>query len=355
MKRFLKLLAVVMAFALTMTATATAFAVDYSMDTSQGAFTTTFDKNFTVPTDTVVPNATFTYNIVGSTDGTTGSVINIEAGPTGAVVNPVSFTNSDDNSTGSVTKAVTVDLSGCEFTAPGVYRYKISEVNGGQAGVTYDTRADRYLDVYVVADANNVLSVQNYVLRNTADALVDGDDGAEYATDADTKSSSYTNAYAGYDLEFSKTITGNQADKNATFPFTLAITGATPGAYNITLADGSKSTITVAADGTYTGTYNLGDGDTIQVFGLTPGATYTITETNSADYAVSNATDNGAADADDEATGTMTADHSVAFTNERNGIIPTGVIMTVAPFAIGMLLFGAVIFFVISKRRREAY
>ena len=49
------------------------------------------------------------------------------------------------------------------------------------------------------------------------------------------------------------------------------------------------------------------------------------------------------------------SDHTVAFTNTRNGIIPTGVIMTVAPFAIGICLFGAVIIFIICRRKRNRY
>lgn len=49
------------------------------------------------------------------------------------------------------------------------------------------------------------------------------------------------------------------------------------------------------------------------------------------------------------------SDHSVAFTNTRNGIIPTGVIMTIAPFAIGICVFGAVIIFIICRRKRRNY
>ena len=49
------------------------------------------------------------------------------------------------------------------------------------------------------------------------------------------------------------------------------------------------------------------------------------------------------------------AGHSVAFTNTRNGIIPTGIIMTIAPFAIGICVFGAVIIFMICRRKRRSY
>ena len=52
---------------------------------------------------------------------------------------------------------------------------------------------------------------------------------------------------------------------------------------------------------------------------------------------------------------TLNSDHSVAFTNTRNGIIPTGIIMTIAPFAIGICVFGAVFIFIICRKKRRSY
>ena len=49
------------------------------------------------------------------------------------------------------------------------------------------------------------------------------------------------------------------------------------------------------------------------------------------------------------------AGHSVAFTNTRTGIIPTGILLTIAPFAIGILVFGAIIIFIVIKRKRRPY
>jgi hypothetical protein len=45
----------------------------------------------------------------------------------------------------------------------------------------------------------------------------------------------------------------------------------------------------------------------------------------------------------------------VGFTNTRTGVIPTGVIITVAPFAIGILVFGAIMLYVVNRRRRAVY
>lgn len=349
MKRILKALAVIMALALTMTTTAmTAFAVVYTKDDS---FTTSFDKNLSLDADSVVPNLTFNYTIEGTTEGAADSVINIEAGPAGAVIGTATFSNADENTNGTVTKPVSVDLSGVTFAAPGVYRYKIIEDNTAINGVTYDSDAVRYLDVYVI-DNSGTLHADSFVLRKTADKLIEDAGEAKYENDADVKSSSYTNAYTSYDLEFSKAITGNQADKNKQFEFTLSITGANPGTYNITTPEGN-STITIAEGGSYSATYMLGDGESVTVYDLPAGAEYTVSE-DAEDYQSSVESDTATTVTGNSAAGTMTADQEAAFTNTRDGIIPTGVILTVAPFAIGILLFGAVIVFLVSKRRRAA-
>ena len=48
------------------------------------------------------------------------------------------------------------------------------------------------------------------------------------------------------------------------------------------------------------------------------------------------------------------ADHIVAFTHTRNGVIPTGVMMAVAPFAIAAAIGGAGIATVsLKKKKRE--
>ena len=81
-------------------------------------------------------------------------------------------------------------------------------------GVTYDSKPTRYLDVFVVADADNVLSVNGYVLRDTATNI---DTNGHYVTDPEVKSYGYTNSLTQYDFEFSKAIAGNQGDKNKRF------------------------------------------------------------------------------------------------------------------------------------------
>ena len=367
-KRTFKLMAVAMVFALIF-----AFAaIPASAATTYTAIggTTTFVKNLVVDEDANIPDITFAYTITrGTAAAATSSTIEILASDVTASIGNATFSNADTANTiaGQPTdaegatptegkkyaqKSVTVTFPAGSFTKPGVYRYVINETAGAAPGVSYDTTS-RYLDVFVVADADNNLSVDSYVLRNSANTI---GTNYHYTTDPDLKSSGYTNTVTQYDFDFSKTITGNQGDKNKRFTFTLNITNAIPGTYPVTATDvtGNPNTITVGTDGTYTSTFDLTNGSNFKVLGLNAGAVCTVSE-DAQDYTPSHVVDGGSS-VNGNNSGAITlenANHSVAFTNSRDGIIPTGVLLTIAPFAIGLLLFGALGIFFIARRKRR--
>ncbi len=253
-------------------------------------------------------------------------------------------------------KSVSVTFPNDTFTKPGVYRFIITEkTTNPLPGVTYDESRTRYLDVFVVADENNVLSVDSFVLRDSAtDIGVDG----KYVTDPDTKSAGYTNSLTQVDFTFNKTIAGNQGNKNHRFRFTLNISGANPGVYPLQTVDvtNDPTSITVLEDGTATANYSLTNGSSVKIIGLNQNAKCTVSE-NAEDYSPMYSLD-GATAVAGNSSGAVTlanAGHSVAFTNTRTGIIPTGILLTIAPFAIGILVFGAIIIFIVIKRKRRPY
>ena len=333
----------------------------------------TFIKNLVVDSDANIPDVTFSYNIrrgtpVAATD-TTIEILVSETG--GGTLGTASYSNADTanaipgiptdedrtNPTEGkkyVQKTVSVSLPDTSFKKPGVYRYEITEVNDNLPGVTYDPKPIRYLDVFVVADEHDELHVQNYVFRKSATNI---DLQGDYVETPDEKGSGYTNFLTQYDFEFSKTISGNQADKNKRFTFTLNISGANPGVYPVEAHDvtGNPTSITVGANGEVTGNYSLTNGSTVKVIGLNAGAVCTVSE-DADDYTPMHSLDSTTA-----VTGASSGnipldkDHSVAFINTRNGVIPAGVIMTIAPFAIGICVFGAIIIFIICRRKRRNY
>ena len=366
-------LVMLLAFVLLLGTTAiTASAAETTYQSIGGS--TSFVKNLVVDADANIPDITFSYSMRrGTAVPATDSNIEILVSETGGgTIGTAEFSNADTTNTIAglptdedhsnpttgkkyVQKSVSITLPNTSFTKPGVYRYEITEkTDNPLPGVTYDLDSIRYLDVFVVADESDVLHVQNYVFRKAATNI--GLDG-KYVSNPDEKSSGYINTLTQYDFDFSKTISGNQGDKNKRFNFTLKITGANPGVYPVKTNDvtGNPTSITVGINGTATGEYSLTNGSTVKVVGLNAGAVCTVTE-NPDDYTATHKLDTGEENSGaDSGNVTLNSDHSVAFTNTRNGIIPTGIIMTIAPFAIGICVFGAVFIFIIVRRKRRSY
>lgn len=286
-------------------------------------------------------------------------------------------------------KTVSIDFSNVQFTEPGVYRYVITE-SGTNQGVTNDAISTRTLDVYVedaTASSEGIttkqLKITGYVMYSgtieTAPKATSNEDAESpnNGAEAGTKSDSYTNTYSTHDLTFSKTVTGNQGSKDKYFKFTVNISGAVKGTiYDIDLTNAdSKSgsnaatltenqskdnptSMTAGEDGTSSADFYLQHGQSIVIKGLADGTAYTITEAQE-DYAPTAAitgdtvgtTNNNSSVSD---TG-LNSDTTVAFTNNRNGVIPTGVLVSVAPIAIiGIAVIGGIVFLMIKNKRREA-
>ena len=380
-----KILAIVMALALAMSfAAVSAFAIE-------GTTSNTFQKYLVVDGDNeVLPDVTSTFSVAaGTAVPGTATTVEIVPGPmnpaptiTAAAFTSASAlqnglpTDQDHNNPTAGSKYasqdVTVNFSEVVFPAPGIYRYVITENAPTAKGVTNDPNATRYLDVVVVKDNQdrdgdgNVeeLRVDTYVMRTQPESIDrNGDYVVGDPNNPGAKTSSYTNTYNTVDLEFSKAIAGNQGDKNKQFKFTLQIQGANPGVYavevsradvvqdNSVTANAGTYTITADANGDCTAYFYLADGDTVKVLDLPVGYTYTLTE-DPEDYTSSPTL----ASYTDATSGSgVNADKKTGYTNTREGIIPTGVIITVAPFVIGLLVFGAIILYVSARRRRAMY
>ena len=293
-------------------------------------------------------------------------------------------------------KTVTVDFSSVSFPEPGIYRYVVTEAAAAASGAyrhdtqnTGGTPLTRYLDVYVTDDGNGTLEVSSYVLHKT-DGVVNrnNDSGSADVTNANDpvndKSASYVNEYDTKDLSFSKKVDGNQASRDKYFKYTVTVTGlnasdvftvdlagadALPAENNATTYSNMSNPPSVTGAQLDSGVvFYLQHEQFIKIEGLPTTAQYTVTET-AEDYTSNDGNDIVAVAAigtegqdgyvrartySDTSTGNMSDDHYVGFTNTRDGIIPTGVLLTVAPFAIGLLLFGALaVFFIARKKRRE--
>ena len=226
-----------------------------------------------------------------------------------------------------------IDFTTVTYPAPGTYTYTLTETTpvapfAFKAGET----GTREIVVYVENQGDELVIASAFMHKNADDAQ---------------KSEGFENEYKynTYDLTLTKTVTGNQAEPGAEFEFTIVLTDVADGEYNMS----NGETITVE-NGTGSATVTLKDGDELTIADLPEGYSYTITETaNDYDTTIDN---DGAAVEGKVATGEKKAkDVTVAYTNDKTGEIPTGVLLTIAPFAALMLIGAAGVLFVTLKKR----
>lgn len=364
---------------------------------------TTFNKYLVMDANANVPNAEFEFKIgagtaVPATDDSPAIYAGIVQQEGDAITAPtvekatfsynthhesttVGLPTDDGTATENkkyATDEVTVNFSGIEFTAPGIYRYTITEVTPTQSGIAIEGTEPRTLDVYVQYKntasegeppvySESELEVSGYVLYN----------GTENISDAN-KSDGFTNTYTTYDLTLTKKVTGNQGDRDKYFAFTVNITGAVAGTvYTVDLPetdnheDNSTDPLTVGVGGSVSATYYLKHGQSIVIQGLTADTHYTITEDDyssdgystaysvevGGEKVVQSTTSNSTGDRKmsiDKPDGTaITDDNVVTFTNSKSGTVPTGILLETAPYLIlgAVVVAGLVVLFATRRRR----
>ena len=380
-----------------------------------GTKTTAFDKYLVMDEEAEVPNASFTYAVTAGkakaydvagkkfevlagvdADKVTMAGVGTETAntitykPGDATLNDENALVKDyDNGTEKYAKkTATLDFSACRFTEPGIYRYIVTESGTNQA-VTNDADATRVVDVYVMNDDSDdgydyecgKLKIAGYVLHSNADDAPDvslGENHGSAGSYAGTKSQGFTNSYDTSDIIIGKKVSGNQASRDKYFEFTVSITDAVPGtvyhvdlfgapsttpsnAATITANEGKTNprTLTVGADGTVTAKFYLAHYQEIQINGVAKGSKYKVTE-NAEDYKSTALNDVYHAPARAlipvvAPSGTIASeDIMTGYLNTRDGVIPTGVIMTVAPFAAVTLLGGVGAVTMVMKKRKSS-
>lgn len=368
--------------------------------------TASFDKYLVMDKEAKIPNVSFTYSITPGTAKTydlNGRKFEVLAGvgqPSMAGVgtsaaNTITFRAGDGSDADAAhsqddlvknlntdtskyaKKTGVIDFSKCSFTEPGVYRYVITEAGTNQA-VTNDEDLTRILDVYVI-DEEGTLKVQSYVLHaNESDLIMGEQNGTVDIEAGEMKPQGFTNVYDTSNLTLRKEVAGNQASHDKYFAFTLAIQDAVPGTvYDVVLTGADSvsaendatiaenegktnpATITAGADGTLQQKFYLQHGQQITVQGIAKDTSYTVTE-NAEDYRSTANTAaapvvticDGTVSADTNGT-IASSDLTTGFLNERQGVIPTGVMMAVTPFAAVTLFGGLGAATIVMKRKKE--
>ena len=224
---------------------------------------------------------------------------------------------------------------------------------------------------------NGIASTTAVTIGSNGVATVDGTELGESTDAAGTKSDNIMNYFVSYDLTISKTVTGNQGSRDEFFSFTVTLTAPVGSVFAVNTVDSNfdinvpessinaqheNPTSLVVGEGETqaTGTFWLQNGQNVIITGIGSGTAYSVTEgfdTNSKlGYTVSATVNNTAQTLTDNGlSGTITADTAVAFNNERSGVIPTGVLLTMAPvIAVGLVVIAGVVFFAVRSAKRKA-
>lgn len=397
-----------------MTAPASAY-TKYSDTLDTTGATATITKYLIMDKGVAAPNVTMTYSLAADGTNVTGTAsadsYNVYAGiMEGVKINNaevtstnVSFDNTSTTSSVATATGLTSSFNGetqayvsgnfnisfaeVKFPEPGVYRYTLTETDN-RDDVTPIDNETRTVDVFVV-DGSKYVEGEYTKKLNIASVVVYSDQitsikKSDIETASTSKSSAFNNAYVSHDIELSKTVTGNQGSKDKYFEFEVAITNAgnsTKIMVDLTGADASldktktinssitaetnPASITTDASGAVTQTFYLTHGQKIKLQGLPDGAAYTITEKNASDYTAAMTATEAVNGTNTTAPNTATAyvvsdtaikaDTTIGYTNNKEGTIPTGVILSVAgPAVIGIIVVGALVFVNVKRKKESA-
>ena len=154
------------------------------------------------------------------------------------------------------------------YSSAGTYKYELSEVKGTDTGIVYDGTA-YYVQVVVKLNetTQKYEAEVSYFANEACTELL--------TTDLPT----FNNTTAPGSLTISKTVSGNAADKNKEFTFTLTLSKngeIIPG--EVTYGD------LTFKDGKYT--FTLKHNGSVTITGIPAGLDYTVTESNNNGYTV---------------------------------------------------------------------
>lgn len=291
-----------------------------------------------------VPNVTYTYTIAaGNAIGATANSPEVKAGVGTPSISNVTYTKSDAITQNKVTKNITITFPAGTFTAPGIYRYIITESANTNTDITDVDGNTRYLDVYVVNDdVNGGYKIDATVFKDTA---------VTPTFDANTKQPTYggkneeiTDAYTTYELSLDKVVKGSMGNKNQLFDFTINFHGPA----NTSFTFGNQQ-VDLNEEGNGSVDLSLEDGTAIaEIKGIPSTVTYTVTENLSSleGYDTTFAIKRGTAASESIAktstsekvtatSQTMTkADNAVVVTNTKETVSPTGIALSITPYAL---------------------
>ena len=226
------------------------------------------------------------------------------------------------------TTRISVNLSGLRFNKPAIYKYSIHGYFTSYSTLERDTvyhltdNEYEYLYVYVV-DNDGKLEIASYVI---------GDGVKEFE---------YYGKLATNTLEVKKVVKGNQASVFQKFNVTISVKRAIPDmTYNL----GNEYQLVTDSNGNGTTTLPIGHNQVVRITDLPIGSSYTVSE-DAEDYIQS------VEGKTSWLFRTPDQKQVVVFTNKKDGVIPTGILLNNSTILVGIGLISILV----VKLRRERY
>lgn len=331
----------------------------------------TLTKNLTIKEDgALAPNATATFEVTLPSEDTTKTVTEsgvqktykVNKGITGGLLfdathsNTITFTQASTRVTGQKyaqdTTKLKVDAS--VFTAPGIYRYIVKESSVTGDGVTKDDTV-YYVDLYV--ENGDVVNGKQTYKVTAAEVLNNTNNNAK-------SDLVFDNEYETGALTVKKEVKGTLGDKTheweikVTIKSSASATETVKEKYTAKLSDGTEVTLTSGDEYTF----NLAHDESVTIYGLSANDTYTVKETDgkvTTDHYTVSYVVNGTAATDGKVEDTKLTtkegalvNANVTVENTLDAATPGGVIMTIAPYALMVVLAGAFAVVFLSRRNR---
>ena len=321
------------------------------------------NKTVSAAENTYAPNTTFNFTVTKAaattiTDGN-GNSVDVKAGIDGGLIADKGATFAPDINaektnaiyTPVAGKEATLKTNASKFPEPGIYHYTVSEVDEKYEGITYDkTIYDVYVYVSAKLDADknttNVMYVSGVVSAKS------DDDGTIVKSDLD-----FNNQYNGvHKVTVTKKVKGGFATAGDTFKFDVTVKGAAGEVYKVEYTTKGNLTTTCVENGTPI-EVELGQDDTVTIYGLSATDAYTIKEKGVENGKT--ATGYTVTDTCGESDGIVSgnggdADANYTITNTKEAVTPTGIAMTVAPYILMVAVAGIFAILFLRRRHEEA-
>ena len=314
-----KFISIILALVLVLSLSTVAFA---TTDTEK----VTITKNYTINGGTS-PAETFKFVIEKVDVEDAGVGITVDNMPVPTIpADTVSFAALSESS------SATFDVTLPTYTGVGIYTYKISEVAGSTAGVTYNAK-DLFLKVTVIQEESGLIRV--------AAVHLETEDG--------TKSKEVTNVYEAGSLSVSKTVTGNLGDLSKYFEVTVTLTGETGKTYaeSFAVSGGSNTANPTTIKVGEATKFLLKHDDTISIANIPAGVTYTVVE---ADYTGDDGYDKPVYT---DCSGTIAAatESAAEIVNNKDGEVDTGISLDSMPYVLLLTVAVLGVAVVLTKKR----